>query len=82
MIHKALKLIRTIEDKTLNDIATKYKISSNYLSEIESGKKYPTWEILNMYALEFSLHVSDIILLSEKLCTIKNISDQFIRSIK
>lgn len=82
MIGKALKLIRTIEDKTLNDISEKYKISVSYLSEIESGKKYPTWEILNMYAIAFNLQTSDIVFLSEKIGNMECISGRFIRSLK
>ena len=50
MINEALTLLRILHDIKAKDLALKLDISPSYLSEIETGKKKPSLEILNKYA--------------------------------
>jgi transcriptional regulator with XRE-family HTH domain len=67
MINKALKLIRTFYDVSQSDLASRLGISNSYLSEIESGKKQPTMEILSKYSEQFEIPLSSIMFFSENL---------------
>ncbi len=52
---------------TQKELAEKLRISTSYLSEIESGKKTPTLSVLNYYAQVFDVPVSSILFLAENL---------------
>lgn len=67
MLNKALRLIRVFHDLTQKDLAKKLQISKSYLSEIESGKKKPTLEIINGYSEQFDIPVSSIMFFSESM---------------
>lgn len=67
MLHRALKLIRTYHQFTQTDLAKKLDISNSYLSEIESGLKPPSIELLEKYSVIFSMPTSTILLFSENL---------------
>jgi len=67
VLNKALKLIRVFHDLKQKDLAEKLKISKSYLSEIESGKKQPTFEIIGSYSELFNIPVSSIMFFSESL---------------
>ena len=67
MLNEALRLVRVFHDINQSLLAEKLQISKSYLSEIESGKKSPTLEILERYSAIFELHVSSILLFSEKM---------------
>ena len=67
MLNKALKLIRAFYDVSQSDLSDKLGISKSYLSEIESGKKQPTIDILNKYSLQFDIPISSIMFFSENL---------------
>ncbi len=86
MLNEALRLIRVFHDLNQKDLADKLGISNSYLSEIESGKKTPTLEVIEKYSEVFSMPSSSILFFSENLNneekpekTKKNISNKVIK---
>lgn len=71
MINQALRLIRTYHDLSQTELCTEIGISNSYLSEIESGKKQPSLEILQRYSAEFDIPLSSILFFSENLKELK-----------
>ena len=69
MLHEALRLIRIFHDMSQVELARKMSVAKSYLSEIESGKKQPTLQLLRQYADEFKLPLSSILFFSEALET-------------
>lgn len=67
MISRALRMVRTFHRLKQQDLAVKLDISSSYLSEIESGTKSPSMEILEKYSGIFGIPVSTLMLFSERL---------------
>ena len=65
MIDKTLKLIRNYHNVKQKDLAAKLEMSPSHLSEIESGSKPVSYELLEKYALIFSIPVSTIALFNE-----------------
>lgn len=69
MLHKALKLIRQFHKIKQIDLALQLKISKSYLSELESGKKVISLDILNKYSEVFDIPVSSLVFFSESIET-------------
>ncbi|MCC6075377.1 helix-turn-helix domain-containing protein [Pseudomonas sp. GCM10022188] len=67
MLNQALRLIRTFYDVSQSELSASLGISNSYLSEIESGKKQPTIEILKKYSEQFEIPLSSIMFFSETL---------------
>ncbi len=67
MIHQALKKIREFHNIKQSELSMQLGISNSYLSEIESGKKSPSLELLDKYSEVFNIPVSSLILFSETL---------------
>jgi transcriptional regulator with XRE-family HTH domain len=67
MINDALRMIRVFHDIPQKELAARLKIAPSYLSEIESGKKSPTLQLLESYAEEFKMPLSSIVFFSEKM---------------
>jgi len=67
MIGETLKYLRVFNDLTMVELAKKLDLSQSYISEIESGKKQPTLQIIEKYADYFSMKPSTIMLFSEAL---------------
>jgi transcriptional regulator with XRE-family HTH domain len=67
MIGEALRLIRVFHDMKSSELAKELGISSSYLSEIESGKKQPSLELINKYAEIFNTSSHAILFFSEDL---------------
>jgi len=67
MLSEALRLIRIYHDMKQRELANRLSISSSYLSEIESGKKMPTMEIIMKYSKEFKIPASSILFFSENI---------------
>jgi len=67
MINKALRLIRVFHDIKQKDLADSLGISNSYLSEIETGSKPPTLELIEKYAEVFNMPTSSILFFSENL---------------
>ena len=74
MINRALKIIRLYHQLSQIELANLINISNSYLSEIESGKKTPTIELLNKYSNFFKIPTSSILFFSEKID--KNYNDK------
>jgi transcriptional regulator with XRE-family HTH domain len=77
MIHKALKLIRQFHNLKQVELAEKLSISKSYLSEIESGKKPASIELLNKYSKQFDIPTSSLVFFSESLENNKKTPDKF-----
>ena len=67
MLNKALRLMRVFHDLSQKDLAEKLGMSKSYLSEIESGKKTPTLDLLSRYSEIFDIPLSSIMFFSENL---------------
>ena len=67
MLNECLRLFRVFHDKKLIELAEELDISPSYLSEIESGKKQPSIEIVKQYAKIFKTTPSAILFFSEEL---------------
>ena len=67
MLNEALRLIRVYHDFKQKDLADRLGISNSYLSEIETGNKTPTLEIIEKYAEVFKMPSSSILFFSEHL---------------
>lgn len=67
MLSRALKAMRQFHNQSQGALASTLGISNSYLSEIESGKKEPTLDILNKYAATFNVPLSSILAFSETL---------------
>lgn len=65
MLFKALALIRKYHAISQSELCTKLGISNSYLSEIESGKKQPSLDVLSRYSEFFEIPLSSIIFFSE-----------------
>lgn len=67
MLNEALRLIRAYHDLSQTALCAELGISNSYLSEIESGKKQPTLDLLNRYSERFGIPVSSLMFFSENL---------------
>ncbi len=67
MLNKALRLVRIFHDQSQGKLAKRLGISSSYLSEVESGSKNATIELLSKYADVFNIPPSSLLLFSERL---------------
>ncbi|MBW8371223.1 MAG: helix-turn-helix domain-containing protein [Thiobacillus sp.] len=67
MIGNAIKLIRQYHNLNQTQLALKLSISTSYLSELESGKKEPTLDILQRYSNVFNVPLSSLVVFSETL---------------
>lgn len=74
MINKALKLVRQYHNINQTQLASKLSISTSYISELESGKKEPSIEMLQRYAQHFNVPLSSLIVFSETLGGSQNIN--------
>lgn len=74
MINRALKVVRQYHNINQTQLAGKLSISTSYLSELESGKKEPTLEILQRYASLFNVPLSSLVVFSEALDGTQSVS--------
>lgn len=61
MLCKALKLIRSYYDMSQTELSAELGLSNSYLSEIESGKKQPSIDLLQKYSDYFDIPLSSIL---------------------
>ena len=66
MQHEALRLVRVFHDLNQTTLAERLQISKSYLSEIESGKKQVTLELLQKYADTFGMPLSSLFFFAEQ----------------
>ena len=69
MQHEALRLVRVFHDLNQTTLAGRLGISTSYLSELESGKKTPTLELLQRYAGTFNMPLSSLLFFAENIET-------------
>jgi len=69
MLNEALRLIRVFHDMKQTALCNEFGISRSYLSEIESGKKTPSLDLVQQYSDFFDIPSSSIMLFSEKINT-------------
>jgi transcriptional regulator with XRE-family HTH domain len=67
MIAEALRLLRTFHNTSQSQLATKLGLSKSYLSEIESGKKRITLDLLKQYSDHFDVPLSTLFFFAEEL---------------
>ena len=67
MVNEVLRLLRVYNDIKATDLAKKLNISTSYISELESGKKKVSLDIINKYSSFFDVPSSSILLMSESL---------------
>ena len=67
MIHEALRLIRVFHDLKQVELAERLGVSKSHISEIESGNKTPSLDLIQRYATEFKLPASSIMFFAEEL---------------
>lgn len=67
MLHEALRLIRVYHDLTQTQLSYELGVSNSYLSEIETGKKTPSLELLSKYSARFEIPISSLLFFSENL---------------
>jgi len=67
MLNEALRLIRAYHDISQTQLCSELGISNSHLSEIESGKKTPSLDLLNKYSGYFDVPLSSLIFFSENL---------------
>ncbi|MBL4911449.1 MAG: helix-turn-helix transcriptional regulator [Alteromonadaceae bacterium] len=79
MINKALKIIRQFHNLKQVELAESLAISKSYLSEIESGKKPASVELLEKYSKQFDIPMSSLVFFSESLEDKKKIPEKFKR---
>jgi transcriptional regulator with XRE-family HTH domain len=66
MQHEALRLVRVFHDLNQTALAERLQISRSYLSELESGKKPVTLELLERYAATFNMPLSSLVSFAER----------------
>ena len=77
MLNKALRLTRQFHEMKQVELASKLGISKSYLSEIESGKKPASLELLEKYSDTFEIPVSSLVFFSETMSTKKTVPEKF-----
>lgn len=71
MINEALRLLRVFHDLKQFELADRIGVSKSHISEIESGAKTPSLELIQKYADEFRVPVSAIMFFAEEIPTAK-----------
>lgn len=67
MINEALRLIRVFHDLKQFELADRLKVSKSHISEIESGSKTPSLDLIAKYSIEFRIPVSAIMFFAEQI---------------
>jgi transcriptional regulator with XRE-family HTH domain len=67
MLNEALRLVRSYHDMSQTELASELGVSNSFLSEIESGKKQPSLDLLDKYGSYFDVPVSSLLFFSESL---------------
>ena len=77
MLNDALLTMRKYHRISQTELSQSLGISNSYLSEIESGKKKPTLELLDKYSEYFDIPVSSLMLFSENMDKKDTLSGKF-----
>lgn len=76
MFGQALKLLRRYQGLNQSVLAKKVGVSRSYISEIESGNRTPSLDLLNRYAEVFNIPVSSLMFFAEALQDKQNVSSR------
>lgn len=76
----AIKSIRSIYDMRSKQLAENLGISPSYLSEIETGRKTISLQLLNRFSKYFELKPSTVILIAESITEMKETNESKIDS--
>lgn len=76
----AIKSIRSIYDMRSKQLAENLDISPSYLSEIETGRKTISLQLLNKFSKYFKLKPSTVILIAESIAEMKEMNESKIDS--
>jgi len=74
MFGQALKLLRRYQGMNQSVLAKELGVSRSYISELESGNRTPSLDLLNRYAETFEIPVSSLVFFAEALADQDNIS--------
>lgn len=74
MFGQALKLLRRYQGTNQSDLAKKLGVSRSYVSELESGNRTPSFDLLSRYADVFNVPVSSLVFFAEALEDKENLS--------
>lgn len=74
MFGQALKLLRRYQGLNQSVLAKELGVSRSYISELESGNRTPSLDLLNRYAKTFKIPVSSLVFFAEALEDRDNIS--------
>ena len=66
LMKDAIRLIRVYHDMNQSDVAARVGLSKSYISELESGTKKITMEVLEKYSRAFDIPMSSVMLFAEK----------------
>jgi transcriptional regulator with XRE-family HTH domain len=67
MLNESLKVLRTYLGKTQAELANDLGLSQSYLSEIESGDKDVTLEVLRKYGSHLDIPLSSLLFFAENI---------------
>lgn len=67
MLGEALRLVRVYHDLSQTQLSYELGVSNSFLSEVESGKKVPSLEVLGKYSERFGIPMSSLLFFSESL---------------
>jgi transcriptional regulator with XRE-family HTH domain len=67
LLDEALRLVRVYHDLTQTQLSYELGISNSFLSEIESGKKTPSLDLLDKYSARFDIPVSSLLFFAENI---------------
>ncbi len=76
MFGQALKLLRRYQGLNQSALAKKLSVSRSYISELESGNRTPSLDLLSRYADVFNIPVSSLVFFAEALEDKENLSSR------
>lgn len=65
VINRSLRILRLYWGKSQAELATELEISQSYLSEVETGRKDVTIDLLDRYSKRLSVPMSSLLLFAE-----------------
>ena len=65
-MNDVFRLLRIAQDLSIKDFADLISVSPSYVSEIESGKKKPSFDMLSKYSKALGMRQADIMYLLEE----------------
>lgn len=76
MFGQALKLLRRYQGLNQSALAKKLGVSRSYISELESGNRTPSLDLLSRYADIFNVPISSLVFFAEALQDKENLSSR------